>query len=47
MYGVFIIRDGAWSLVQTYRNISDATHEAQYLKDCLGVMAKVFRKQAN
>lgn len=46
-YGVFTAHNGQWSLVQTYKTRSDATCEAQYLKDCLGVVAKVFCKQAN
>jgi hypothetical protein len=45
MYGVFVMRNGKWELVQTYRNLSDATFEVQYLKDCLGIVAKAFRKQ--
>ncbi|WP_168335225.1 MULTISPECIES: hypothetical protein [Rhizobium] len=45
MYGVFIIKNGSWSLHQAgYATKSNAEQEASYLRNAIGVAAQVFKK---
>lgn len=45
MFGVFIIKNGAWVLHQDgYATKANADQEASYLQSAIGVTAKVFKK---
>lgn len=45
-FGVFVVRDGAWSLWATYPGQQNARDERDYLVGSLGLTAQVFRKVA-
>ena len=45
MFGVFVIRNGQWSLWETYNTLSSAERELDYLVGMLSIRATIFVKQ--
>lgn len=43
-YGLFILKDGAWKLLGTFKHASEAERERLYWVNEMGVQAKIFRK---
>lgn len=44
IYGVFIEHNGAWKLHGTFQHKSDALREVAYLREMLGVNARLFQR---